>query len=152
LELNTSSIIIYLIGTLGIQSYIRHMARIEHLTYNIGEPMMARTAIKSTEAVSQLATLPERTAALEVKVENINEKIDDIKTDMCANHDSIICTLKEMRDTSSSQHSEMSEKIKELEGFKNKWVRYAVVGLAFAAGAGWISNPSMGTLLKFVGL
>jgi hypothetical protein len=57
-----------------------------------------------------------------------------------------------MRDTSSSQHNEMSEKIKELEGFKNKWVRYVVIGLAFAAGAGWISNPSMGTLLKFVGL
>ncbi len=113
---------------------------------------MARTATKSTEAVSQLATLPERTAALEVKVENINEKIDDIRVDMGANHDSIIDTLKDMRQASTNQHSEMADKIKELEGFKNKWVRYGMISLAFAAGAGWIGNPSMATVLKFVGL
>jgi hypothetical protein len=106
----------------------------------------------SIEAVPQLATLPERVAVLEVNIVNINDKMDDLKQDLCDNHTSIIDTLKEMRDTSVSQHTDMAAKIKELEGFKNKWLRYVMVGLAFAAGAGVLGNPSFANVIKFLGL
>jgi hypothetical protein len=121
------------------------------------ERLMAQTAAAkkprtSIEAVPQLATLPERVAVLEVKVNNIDEKMDDLKQDLCDNHENIISTLKEMRDTSVAQHTDMANKIKELEGFKNKWARYIMVGLAFAAGAGWIGSPNFASILKFLGL
>lgn len=118
---------------------------------------MAQTAAAkkprtSIEAVPQLATLPERVAVLEVKVNNIDEKMDDLKQDICDNHNSLIATLQEMRTVSTTQHTEMANKIKELEGFKNKWAKYVMVGLAFAAGAGWIGSPNFANILKFVGL
>jgi N-acetylglutamate synthase/N-acetylornithine aminotransferase len=46
----------------------------------------------------------------------------------------------------------MAGKIKDLQTLKDKWVKYGMIGLAFAAGAGWIGNPNMATILKFVGL
>jgi len=114
------------------------------------------TAVKkprtSVEAVPQLATLPERVAVLEVKVTNIDEKIDGLKDNLCDNHDSIIATLKTMREESTAQHNELAGKVKDLEGFKNKWLRYVMVGLAFAAGAGFLGSPSFTTILKFLGL
>jgi N-acetylglutamate synthase/N-acetylornithine aminotransferase len=99
-----------------------------------------------------MATVAERVSVLETKVDNFAEKMDDVKTDISSNQHTLLETLKEMREASTTQHSEMAGKIKELEGFKNKWVRYGMIGLAFAAGAGWIGNPSMATVLKFVGL
>ena len=117
---------------------------------------MATTTSKkprtSIEAVPQLATLPERVAVLEVNVININEKMDDVKEDMCNNHDSIIETLKEMREASTTQHAEMATKIKDLQTIKDKWVRYGMVALAFAAGAGWIHATTIPNLLKFLGI
>ncbi len=117
---------------------------------------MATTAAKkprtSIEAVPQLATLPERVAVLEIKVNNIDEKMDDLKQDLCDNHENIIATLKEMRETSVAQHTDMASKIKELDTFKNKWVKYAMVGLAFAAGAGWIGSPNFANIIKFLGI
>jgi hypothetical protein len=103
------------------------------------------------EAVPQLATLPERVTALEVNVGHIKEKIDDIKNDICDNHTTLIETLNTMRDESTAQHNELAGKVKDLEGFKNKWVRYSMVGLAFAAGAGWI-HSDYSTIIKFLGL
>lgn len=99
-----------------------------------------------------MATVAERVSVLETKVDNFAEKMDDVKSDIFTNQSTLLQTLKEMREASTHQHSEMSEKIKDLEGFRNKWIKYGMVGLAFAAGAGWIGNPSMTTLLKFVGL
>jgi len=118
---------------------------------------MATTATKkprtSIEAVPQLATLPERVAVLEIKVQNIDDKMDDMKTDVAANHASLIETLKEMRETSVEQHTDMAAKIKELNTIKDKWVKYGMVALAFAAGSGWIGNStSLPTILKFMGL
>jgi len=111
----------------------------------------ARKPKTSIEAVPQLATLPERVTALEVNVGHIKEKIDDIKNDICDNHTTLIETLKTMRDESTAQHNELAGKVKDLEGFKNKWVRYSMVGLAFAAGAGWI-HSDYSTIIKFLGL
>lgn len=111
-----------------------------------------RKSRATNEALPQLATLPERVAVVEIKVQNIDEKIDDIRADMCANHASLVETLKEMRETSVSQHTDMANKIKELEGVKSKWTKYGMVALAFAAGAGWIHATTIPQVLKFLGL
>jgi N-acetylglutamate synthase/N-acetylornithine aminotransferase len=99
-----------------------------------------------------MASVAERVSVLETKVENFNEKFDDIKLDITTNQSSLIATLSEMREASTTQHAEMASKIKDLQQVKEKWIKYSMVALAFAAGAGWIGNPNMATILKFVGL
>ena len=99
-----------------------------------------------------MATVAERVSVLETKIENFDEKFDDIRQDITTNQTSLVGTLKEMRDASTSQHAEMAAKIKDLQVLKDKWIKYSMVALAFAAGAGWIGNPNMASLLKFVGL
>ena len=99
-----------------------------------------------------MATVAERVSVLETKVENFNEKFDDIKQDITSNQTSLLNTLSEMRDASTTQHADMAAKIKDLQQIKDKWMKYGMIGLAFAAGAGWIGNPNMTSLLKFVGL
>lgn len=99
-----------------------------------------------------MATVAERVSVLETKVENFNEKFDDIKQDITSNQASLLDTLSDMREASTTQHAEMAGKIKDLQILKDKWIKYGMIGLAFAAGAGWIGNPNMATLLKFIGL
>jgi len=99
-----------------------------------------------------MATVAERVSVLETKVDNFDEKFDDIKQDITTNQNSLIATLKDMREASTTQHAEMADKIKDLQQIKDKWMKYGMVALAFAAGAGWIGNPNIATLLKFVGL
>ena len=111
------------------------------------------------EAVAQLAALPERVAVVEIKVEAINEKLSDIKSDVKDMHDCLDNTrdllaekLKEMSDASNSQHAELAAKIGDLEKIKSKWTMYAMVGLAFTAGAGWLNSVHLPQILKFLGL
>jgi len=99
-----------------------------------------------------MATVAERVSVLETKVDNFNEKLDDVKDDITSNHTSLIETLKEMREESTKQHGELAGKVKDLQQIKDKWIKYGMIGLAFAGGAGWIGNPNMATILKFVGL
>jgi N-acetylglutamate synthase/N-acetylornithine aminotransferase len=99
-----------------------------------------------------MATVAERVSVLETRVENFNEKLDDVKQDITSNHSSLLTKLSEMQTASTTQHAEMAGKIKDLQTLKDKWIKYSMVALAFAAGAGWIGNPNMATLLKFVGL
>lgn len=99
-----------------------------------------------------MATVAERVSVLETKVDNFNEKLDDVKQDITANHTSLVETLKTMREESTKQHGELAGKVKDLQTLKDKWIKYGMIGLAFAAGAGWIGNPNMATILKFVGL
>lgn len=117
---------------------------------------MATTTAKkprtSVEAVPQLATLPERVAVLEVKVNNIDEKIDEMKLHQTENHTGILETLKVMREESTAQHNELAGKVKDLQTVKDKWIRYGMVGLAFAAGAGWIHAANVKELIKLIGL
>ena len=148
------------------------MARSEHLTYNIGEPTMARTAT----AVA-LATVPERVSVLETKVDNIEEKLDDIKIDVKDMHDCLDRTRDQVLEQlgamteeyrtnaakyyehantlnaqQSAQHAELAGKIGELEKVKSKWTMYIMVGLAFAAGSGWVNAVNFPHILKFLGL
>jgi uncharacterized coiled-coil DUF342 family protein len=111
------------------------------------------------EAVAQLTLLPERVAIVETKVHAIEEKIDDLKADVKDMHDCLDNTrdlldkkLCEMSDASNSQHAELAAKIGDLERIKNKWTMYAMVGLAFAAGTGWLNSVHLPHLLKFLGL
>jgi chromosome segregation ATPase len=112
------------------------------------------------EAVAQLAALPERVAIVEIKVEAINEKLSDIKTDVKEMHDCLDQTrdlldkkLCEMSDASDRQHSELAAKIGDLEKIKNKYTTYAMLGMAFIAGTGWLSGHSINLshVLKFFG-
>jgi len=111
------------------------------------------------EAVAQLTQLPERVAVVEIEVEAINEKLSDIKADVKDMHDCLDNTrdlltekLKEMSDASNSQHAELASKIGDLEKIKSRYTMYAMIGLAFAAGAGWINSVHLPHLLKLVGL
>ena len=112
------------------------------------------------EAVAQLAALPERVAIVEIKVEAINEKLSDIKTDVKEMHDCLDQTrdlldkkLCEMSDASDRQHGELAAKIGDLEKIKNKYTTYAMLGMAFIAGTGWLSGHSINLshVLKFFG-
>lgn len=99
-----------------------------------------------------MATVAERVSVLETKVENFDEKLDDIKTDVTVNHSTLLTQLQSMQEASTKQHGELAGKIKDLETIKEKWIKYAMVALAFAAGAGWIGNPNLSSILKFLGL
>lgn len=129
------------------------------------------------EAVAQLAALPERVSVLETKVENIDEKLVDLKVDVKDMHDcldrtrdSVMSELEKMQceyRTNSQKffdhadklhaedvatHGKLGDRITELEKIKNKWTMYAMVGLAFAAGTGWLNSVSFPHILKFLGL
>jgi chromosome segregation ATPase len=129
------------------------------------------------EIQAQLVLLPERVSVLETKVENINEKLSDIKTDVKEMHDCLDNTrnllsdkLKEMQEeyrANSSKYFEHADKlhsedvethkllgsrISELEKVKNKYTMYAMIALAFAAGTGWLNSVSFPQLIKFLGL
>lgn len=113
----------------------------------------------SVEAVPQLATLPERVTALEVKVENIDEKLDYLKEDVKEMHDcldrtreGIMVQLDKMHHASNDQHKELATKISELEKFKDKGTLYIMLLLAFGAGTGWVSQIDIPLILKFFGL
>jgi chromosome segregation ATPase len=111
------------------------------------------------EVQAQLVLLPERVSVLETQVENINEKLIDLKADVKEMHNCLDNTrdlldkkLCEMADQSNSQHLDLYNKIGELEKIKNKYTTYAMIGLAFAAGTGWLNSVHLPQLLKLVGL
>ena len=129
------------------------------------------------EAVAQLAVLPERVSVLETQVENINEKLVDLKADVKEMHDCLDQTrdlladkLEKMQEefrTNSGKyfehadrlhaedvatHSKLGSRIDELEKVKSKWTMYAMIAMAFAAGTGWLNSVSFPHILKFLGL
>jgi hypothetical protein len=106
-----------------------------------------------------MATTAERLGVVETKVANLDEKLDDIKVDVKDMHDcldktrdGVMSKLDEMYGASCEQHSQLARKIAELEKIKTRYTTYAVMGMAFIAGAGWIGNPSAAALLKFLGI
>jgi chromosome segregation ATPase len=111
------------------------------------------------DAVAQLAALPERVAVVETKVDQIEEKLDELKVGVKEMHDCLDNTrdlldkkLCEMAEQSNSQHADLYQKIVDLEKVKSKYTMYAMIGLAFAAGAGWLNSVHLPHLLKFLGL
>jgi uncharacterized coiled-coil protein SlyX len=107
------------------------------------------------EVQAQLVLLPERVSVLETQVENINEKLVDLKADVKEMHDCLDNTrdlladkLEKMQDeyrTNSLRffehadklhaedqmsHSALDKKIKDLEAFKTKWIYMTAGGIA----------------------
>jgi chaperonin cofactor prefoldin len=115
--------------------------------------------MSTKEAVAQLAALPERVAIVETKIDQIEEKLDELKVGVKEMHDCLDNTrdllaekLSEMAVASDAQHSDLYQKINELEKIKSKFIMYAMIGLAFAAGAGWINAINFPHILKFFGI
>jgi len=129
------------------------------------------------EAQAQLAILPERVSVLETQVENINEKLVDLKADVKEMHDCLDQTrdlladkLEKMQEEyrvnsdkyfdhadrlhaeDVASHSKLAGRIDTLETLKNKWTMYVMAALAFAAGTGWLNSVSFPHILKFLGL
>ena len=111
------------------------------------------------EAQAQIAMLPERVAIVETKIDQIEEKLDDLKVGVKDMHDCLDNTrdllaekLADMATASNSQHADLYKKINDLEKVKSKFTTYAMVGLAFAAGTGWINAVNFPHILKFLGL
>ena len=84
-----------------------------------------------------MATTTERIGIVETKVENLSEKMDDLKSDVKEMHDCLDKTrddLKEqlstMYDASCTQHAELAKKIGELEKVRQKTMWMVAGGVA----------------------
>jgi flagellar capping protein FliD len=74
-----------------------------------------------------MATTVERIGIVETKVENLNEKMDDLKIDVKDMHDcldktreSLVDKLNEMYTASCDQHAELAKKIGNLEQIRQR--------------------------------
>ena len=84
-----------------------------------------------------MATTAERIGVVETKVQNLDEKLDDLKIDVKEMHDCLDKTregltekLGEMYTTSCSQHEALAKEIAELKMQRDKWVWWAAGALA----------------------
>jgi len=100
-----------------------------------------------------MATTVERISIVEVKVENLNEKMDDLKVDVKDMHDcldktreSLVEKLDEMYIASCDQHAELAKKISNLEQIRQKMVWMVAGGVAFAG----ILSGHMDKVLAFL--
>ena len=76
-----------------------------------------------------MATVTERLGIVETKVENLNEKIDDIKVDIKDVHDCLDQAKTDLKEqlnnmyaVSCSQHTIMTEELSKLKSQRDKWV------------------------------
>ena len=101
-----------------------------------------------------MATANERIGVLETRVDNLDVKLDDIKSDVKEVHDCLHRTGEELKEhldkacsTATQQHNELAGKISELEKFKNKWTYMVLGGIAVF---GWVSGHmnAIANLLK----
>jgi methylthioribose-1-phosphate isomerase len=100
-----------------------------------------------------MATTAERIGIVETKVQNLDEKIDEIKNDIKEMHDCLDKTrdgltdkLNEMYDASCSQHSALAKEITELKTQRDKWIWWAAGALATF---GWATGHA-DVLLKLI--
>lgn len=90
-----------------------------------------------------MASAAERLGIVETKVENLDNKMDELKVDVKDMHDCLDKTrddlkakLDEMYSASCTQHSELAKKIASMEKLKDKWT-YATMGGVIVVG--WLS-------------
>jgi uncharacterized coiled-coil DUF342 family protein len=86
-----------------------------------------------------MATTVERIGIVETKVENLDEKIDELKVDVKEMHDCLDKTrdelkeqLKGMYDASCTQHAELAKKISGLEKIRERTTWMVAGAVAFA--------------------
>ena len=84
-----------------------------------------------------MATTVERIGIVETKVENLSEKMDDLKVDVKDMHDcldktrdSLVEKLDEMYTASCEQHAELAKKISNLEQIRQKMVWMVAGGVS----------------------
>jgi flagellar capping protein FliD len=101
-----------------------------------------------------MATTAERIGIVETKVQNLDEKLDDLKVDVKEMHDCLDKTrngltdkLNEMYDASCSQHSALAKEISSLKSQRDKWVWSVAGGLVVLS---WASAhaDTLGKILK----
>ena len=101
-----------------------------------------------------MATTAERIGIVETKVQNLDEKLDDLKVDVKDMHDCLDKTrngltdkLNEMYDASCSQHSSLAKEISALKSQRDKWVWTVAGGLVVLS---WASAhaDTLGKILK----
>jgi flagellar capping protein FliD len=101
-----------------------------------------------------MATTAERIGIVETKVQNLDEKLDDLKIDVKEMHDCLDKTrngltdkLNEMYDASCSQHSALAKEISSLKSQRDKWVWSVAGGLVVLS---WASAhaDTLGKILK----
>jgi predicted nucleic acid-binding Zn-ribbon protein len=101
-----------------------------------------------------MATTAERIGVVETKVQNLDEKLDDLKIDVKEMHDcldktrnSLTDKLNEMYDASCSQHSALAKEISSLKSQRDKWVWSVAGGLVVLS---WASAhaDTLGKILK----
>lgn len=122
-----------------------------------------------------MPTTQERLGIVETKVQNLTEKVDDLKTDVKDVHECLDRTrdsleskldtmLVEYRDNREKYyarldtmeaeaklaHGTLETKIASLEQVKSKYTMYGIAVLAFIAGAGWMTNDNLHKLFKFL--
>jgi chromosome segregation ATPase len=100
-----------------------------------------------------MATTVERIGIVETKVENLSEKMDDLKVDVKDMHDcldktrdSLVEKLDEMYTASCDQHAELAKKISNLEQIRQKMVWMVAGGVAFTG----ILSGHMDKVLAFL--
>ena len=100
-----------------------------------------------------MATTAERIGIVETKVENLSEKMDDLKVDVKDMHDcldktrdSLVEKLNEMYSASCDQHAELAKKIGNLEQIRQKMIWMVAGGVAFAG----ILSGHMDKVLAFL--
>ena len=100
-----------------------------------------------------MATTVERIGIVETKVENLSEKMDDLKVDVKDMHDcldktrdSLIEKLDEMYSASCEQHAELAKKISNLEQIRQKMMWMVAGAVAFAG----ILSGHMDKILAFL--
>jgi predicted nuclease with TOPRIM domain len=101
-----------------------------------------------------MATTIERLGVVETKVENLNEKLDDLKVDVKEMHDcldktrdSLTDKLDEMYNASCHQHKSLADEINILKTQRDKWVWTAAGAIAVM---GWVSGHTE-TIMKIIG-
>lgn len=91
-----------------------------------------------------MANTAERIGIVETKVQNLDEKLDDLKVDVKELHNCLDKTrndltdqLEKMYDASCSQHSQLAKEITTLKSQRDKWVW---LGAGALAALGWASG------------
>jgi chromosome segregation ATPase len=101
-----------------------------------------------------MATTAERLGIVETKVQNLDEKLDDLKLDVKEVHDCLDKTrdgltnkLNEMYDASCAQHSALAKEISALKSQRDKWVWTIAGGMVVLSWA-TAHADSLGKILK----
>jgi hypothetical protein len=103
-----------------------------------------------------MVTTVERLGIVETKVENLNEKMDDLKIDVKDMHDCLDRTredltgqLDKMYTASCDQHSALAQEISALKSQRDRWVWTSAGGLVVLS---WVSAhfDSLGKIVNLL--